>query len=159
MQSQLTPRQGVDEFGESSNVDILHELLLAEIAAVESYDRLIGGSDESPAAAILLQIREDHSEAVAVLRERIRHFGGSSDPLIGLWDAGYTISTPGMWPVETAAPLAGLKEGEETGIGQYESALIDPEIDTDCKDLIRYRLLPRCQSNVLALGRIEADCA
>jgi hypothetical protein len=56
-----------------------------------------------------------------------------------------------------AAALGTLKQGEEYGIGQYENALTDSEIDSDDKELIRHRLLPRCHSHVSTLDRmIEA---
>ena len=43
------------------------------------------------------------------------------------------------------------------GLVSMRTALTDPEIDVEDKDLIRYRLLPRCLSHVKDLDRmIEA---
>ena len=56
-----------------------------------------------------------------------------------------------------ATALGVLKEGEDYGIGQYENALADPKAGAADAELIRSRLLPRCQRHLADLGRmIEA---
>jgi hypothetical protein len=145
MHSPETAHPGVDKFGETYNLDLLRDLMRSEAAAVEAYDRGIGRSREPATIAALQRIREEHAEAAAVLGEQIRHFGGEPESPSGVLDRG---------PPEPD-PLAGLQAREQTGITQYETALADPEIDTDCKDLIRYRLLPRCRTNVRDLNRLR----
>ena len=129
-------------------------LLRGEVAAVETYDQVIAKFDGQPQAAELQRIREEHNEAAAVVRERVRHFGGDPAEGSGLWGKVTAAITGTAKVFGPAAALGTLKQGEEYGIGQYENALTDPEIGTEDKDLIRYRLHPRCHSHVSDLDRM-----
>ena len=103
------------------------------------------------------RFRDEHTEAAAVLRERVRHFGGDPSAGSGVWGKLTAAITGTAKIFGPAAALGTLKQGEEYGIGQYENALTDPEVDAEDKDLIRYRLLPRCNSHIAELDRmIEA---
>ena len=52
-----------------------------------------------------------------------------------------------------AAALKALKEGEESGVKSYESALKN-ELPAECKDLIRNTLLPQTKAHIAALDRL-----
>jgi len=136
------------------DIDVLNALLRGEVAAVETYDQVIAKFDGQPQAIELQRIRDEHTEAAAVLRERVRHFGGDPSEGSGIWGKVTAAITGTAKVFGPAAALGTLKQGEEYGIGQYENALTDPEIDTEDKDLIRYRLLPRCHSHVAELDRM-----
>jgi hypothetical protein len=139
------------------DIDVLNSLLRGEVAAVESYDLVLPKFDGQPQAVELLRIRDEHTEAAAVLRERIRHFGGDPAEGSGAWGAFATAIAGTAKVFGPATALGALKEGEEYGIGQYENALADPDVDADDKEVIRYRLIPRCQRHVADLDRmIEA---
>jgi len=136
------------------DIDVLNALLRGEVAAVETYDQVIAKFDGQPQAVELQRIRDQHAEAAAVLRERVRHFGGDPSEGSGIWGKLTAAITGTAKIFGPATALGTLKQGEEYGIGQYENDLTDPEIDTEDKDLIRYRLLPRCHSHVAELDRI-----
>ncbi|HJZ89506.1 MAG TPA: DUF2383 domain-containing protein [Gemmataceae bacterium] len=154
MHDQTTPRPGREEYTATCDVNTLNSLLRGEVAAVETYDQVIGKFDGQSQAIELHRIRDEHNEAAAVLRERIRHFGGEPAEDSGAWGT-FTKAVAGTAKIlGPVSALGALKQGEDYGIGQYETALNDPDIDSDCKDLIRYRLLPRCRSHVGDLDRI-----
>jgi demethoxyubiquinone hydroxylase (CLK1/Coq7/Cat5 family) len=136
------------------DVDVLNALLRGEVAAVETYDQVIAKFDGQPQAVELQHIRDEHTETAAVLRERVRHFGGDPSEGSGIWGKLTAAITGTAKIFGPTAALGTLKQGEEYGIGQYENALTDPDIDTDDKDLIRYRLLPRCHNHVSNLDRM-----
>jgi demethoxyubiquinone hydroxylase (CLK1/Coq7/Cat5 family) len=136
------------------DVDVLNSLLRGEVAAGNTYDMVIAKFDGKPEAIELQRIRDEHAESAAVLRERVRHFGGDPAESAGIWGKLASAITGTAKLLGPAAALGTLKQGEEYGIGQYENTLTDPEVDTDDKDLIRYRLLPRCQSHAHALDRM-----
>src|SRR5262249_52758878 len=98
-----------------------------------------------------------HNDTAAVLRDRVRHFGGDPAEGSGLWGKVTAAITGTAKVFGPAAALGTLKQGEEYGVGQYENALADPEIDTEDKVLIRHRLLPRCHSHGSALERMIAS--
>jgi hypothetical protein len=50
--------------------------------------------------------------------------------------------------------MKALKEGEERGISSYESSLKDDDLPSDCKELIRSRLLPQTRSHIPVLDRL-----
>jgi hypothetical protein len=156
MATQLTP-VGAGNDTVVCDIDALNALLRGEVAAVETYDQVIAKFDGQPQAVELQRIRNEHEDAAAVLRERVRHFGGDPAEGSGVWGKLTAAITGTAKVFGPATALGTLRQGEEYGIGQYENALTDPEIDTEDKDLIRYRLLPRCLSHVSDLDRmIEA---
>jgi len=156
MQSPLTA-VGAEHDTVVCDIDALNALLRGEVAAVETYDQVIAKFTGQPQAVELQRIRDEHTEAAAVLRERVRHFGGDPSEGSGVWGKLTAAITGTAKIFGPAAALGTLKQGEEYGIGQYENALTDPEIDAEDKDLIRYRLLPRCHNHVSDLDRmIEA---
>jgi hypothetical protein len=136
------------------DIDALNALLRGEVAAVETYDQVIAKFDGQPQAVELQHIRDEHDESAAVLRERVRHFGGDPAEGSGLWGKLTAAVTGTAKVFGPATALATLKQGEEYGIGQYENALTDPEIASDDKELIRHRLLPRCHGHVATLDRM-----
>lgn len=139
------------------DIDALNALLRGEVAAVETYDQVIAKFAGQSQAVELQRLRNEHTESAAVLRERVRHFGGDPAEGSGLWGKLTAAITGTAKVFGPAAALGVLKQGEEYGIGQYENALTDPEIDADDKDLIRSRLLPRANSHVAELDRMIAE--
>jgi hypothetical protein len=139
------------------DIDALNALLRGEVAAVETYDQVIAKFDGQPQAVELQRIRDEHNDTAAVLRERVRHFGGDPAEGSGLWGKVTAAITGTAKVFGPAAALGTLKQGEDYGIGRYENSLADPEIDTEDKDLIRFKLLPRCHSHVAALDRLIAS--
>jgi demethoxyubiquinone hydroxylase (CLK1/Coq7/Cat5 family) len=139
---------------QDTDVDALNSLLRGEVAAIEVYDLVLPKFENQSAALQLQRIRDEHAESAAVLRERVRHFGADPAEGSGFWGTlGVAItSTARIFGPVTA--LGALKQGEEFGIGRYEATLEDPDVDTDDKDLIRYRLLPRCRQHVQEIDRL-----
>ncbi len=135
--------------------DTLNSLLRGEISAVETYDKAIKKVGDDPRGSQLQQMRTDHADAVARLREHIRaHTTEEPAESSGAW---------GVWAkcVQTTANLFGdkaamkaLKEGEEHGIKEYEKALEDESLTPACREEIRSNLLPRTRSHVTILDSL-----
>jgi uncharacterized protein (TIGR02284 family) len=132
----------------------LNRLLRGELAATETYQQAMHKWGSDAGAAELRRLRDDHRDAANTLRQHVHEHGGKPDQHSGAW---------GTWAqtVEGTAKLFGnasaikaLKEGEEHGIKDYESALRDEDLLADCKNLIRSTLLPRCQSHIPVLDRL-----
>jgi len=154
MQRQFVSAPGSEPGAATCDVEVLNSLLRGEVAAGNAYD-LVTAKFEGRAEAVELQrIRDEHSEAAAVLRERVRQFGGDPAEKTGIWGKLTAAITGTARFLGPATALGTLKQGEEYGIGQYENVLTDPGLDSDDKDLIRYRLLPRCRSHVADLDRM-----
>jgi Domain of unknown function (DUF2383) len=135
----------------SCDIDVLNALLRGEVAAVETYNQVIAKFEQQPQTVELQRMRNEHEETAAVLRERVRHFGGDPSKGSGAWGKLTAAITGAAKVFGPAAALGALKQGEEYGIGQYENSLCDPRVDPGDKELIRFRLLPRSQAHCAAL--------
>jgi hypothetical protein len=141
------------------DLEALNTLLRGELSAVETYDQAIAKFEKEPIATELHHIRDAHQHSVVALRERVVHFGGTPSEGSGAWGAFATAVTEAARVIGPATLLAALKQGEQHGINQYESALNNPGIDPGCKDLIRSDLLPKCRGHVTDLDRLMAGTA
>ncbi len=149
-----TPAATAEQDSVTCDIDALNALLRGEVAAIETYDQVIAKFGGQPQSVELQRMRDEHEASAAVLRERVRHFGGDPSEGSGLWGKLTAAITGAAKIFGPASALGALKQGEEYGIGQYENALTDPEIDTDDKELIRFRLLPRSNAHVADLDRM-----
>ena len=154
MHKQIMSGTGPESGRVTCDVDVLNSLLRGEVAAGDAYDMVIRKFDGRAEAIELQRIRDEHAEAAAVVRERVRHFGGDPAERAGIWGKLTAAITGTAKLLGPTTALGTLKQGEEYGIGQYENVLTDPGVDSDDKDLIRYRLLPRCHNHVCDLDRM-----
>jgi demethoxyubiquinone hydroxylase (CLK1/Coq7/Cat5 family) len=154
MQNQAIDSIGLEELKAANEADALNSLLRGEVAATEAYDVVLPKFANRPQVIELQRIRDEHTEAAAILRERVRHFGGDPAEGSGIWGtlASAFTSTAKVLGPETA--LGALIQGEQFGVGRYESTLSDPRVDGQDKELIRYRLLPRCRQHVERLNSL-----
>ncbi len=134
-------------------VEPLNRLLRGELSAVETYDQALEKVGGKVYASELERIRSEHQEAVSLLREQIRSFGGIADEGSGVW---------GLWAqtVEGAATLFGestalkaLREGEEHGLKEYHAILSDDELRPEFKQLLTERLEQRQREHIATLTR------
>lgn len=141
------------------DLDAMNALLRGELSAVETYDQAIGTFQQVSSGAELHKIRDDHQQAATALRERVSHFGGTPSEGSGAWAPFASAVTGAAEMIGPAAVLFALKKGEEHGINDYVSALKNPDVNPECKELIRADLLPKCEAHVAELDRIMAGAA
>jgi len=136
----------------------LNSLLRGEISAAETYRNALGRMSTGGHADLfqpLEAIQAEHARACRAIRGRIDELGGEASETSGVW---------GIWAqaVEGTLALLGgdvgglraLREGEEHGQRDYESAL--NQVDAITAQLIQDRLLPGQQAHVAALDRMLA---
>lgn len=142
----------------TQTVDQLNHLLRGEMSAVETYEQSLPKFEEYPAAAQeLRRIRDDHRETSQVLRDHITKFGGTPSDGSGTWWGGFAQAVTGtaklLGPDTT---LAALKRGEAHGVKDYQKTLEKDDLPAECQELIRTRLLPRCQEHLANLDSIRS---
>jgi len=137
----------------AERTDTLNSLRRGELAAVETFQQALDKFGNEPMGIELRAIEADHRDAAEALGAHIAERGGSPAESSGVW---------GMWAKAIAgtaklfgasAALKALKEGEEQGIEDYQSALEDQYLDAECRDLIR-TLLPKTRAHVALLDRL-----
>ncbi len=134
--------------------DELNSLLRGELAATETYRQVVENIGEDLGGAELRRIHREHCEAVATLRNQIRRCGGQPEEDSGAWGT-FAQAVEGAAKVfGNTTALKALKEGEEQGITDYESALKTGELPTDCKTAIVSTLLPQTRGHVAVLDSL-----
>jgi uncharacterized protein (TIGR02284 family) len=138
----------------SEPVKTLNSLLRGEISATETYQQALEKVGDDPGAADLRRIHVEHREAANTLRQHVHSHGGKPDQGSGAWGT-FAKAVEGVAKVfGNTAALKALKEGEEHGLKQYESALKDPNLPADCHSLISSQLLPQTREHIAMLDRV-----
>ncbi len=135
----------------------LNKLLRGEIAAVETYRQAITKFAGQPEASALERISDDHIDACNRLRRHVRDVGGEPDTHSGAWGRFAKAVEGTAKAFGKAAALKALKEGEEQGVSDFESALKDNSLDAESRTLIQGTLLPNCRQHISTLDRLMAQ--
>ena len=136
------------------DTDAINVLLRGEMSAVETYTNALGKFDDQLVIADLQKVRDEHSRAVRELRDHVLQFGGRPAESTGPWGTFTAAVTTAAKAIGPATVLAALRQGEEHGISEYESALENEHIHPDCHRMIRVDLLPACRKHVEELNRL-----
>lgn len=137
------------------HLDTLNGLLRGELAATETYQQALQRVDNEHGASQLALIRDEHSEAVSLLRKHIREFGGDPETSSGTWGTFAKAIEGTAQLFGNAAALAALKQGEEAGIVTYEKVAAEEGLPLACKTMITGVLLPRTRAHLAALDRLQ----
>jgi len=143
-----------------ADVDALNNLLRGEISAVETYTQAIEKfkqPEHRPVSNVLTRIRDEHSQTVNTLRERVMAHGGKPSDGAGVWGmfANAVESAAKLLGPQTA--LAALKQGELLGKEQCEKAAGQADVSTEAKYLFRGDLMNRCLSHITTLEQLIAQ--
>lgn len=136
-------------------IEWCNRLLRGERSAVETYLLAIEKHRNDPRLHELKAICEEHRSSVSDLEKNVRGMGGEPDTDSGAW--GQFAQA-----VQIAANLFGshgavesLQQGEEHGLKDYRKALDSGELMPECVTLMRDRLIPRIESHLTVLDRVE----
>ena len=117
--------------------DQMNTLLRDELSAVETYQQALGKGEDrlghESEFEQLAAILNDHERAAARLEALIRKLGSTPTQDSGGWGAWSHIvmGTAKLFGEKSA--LKALKEGEESGLKEYQDVLQDPAIPGDLK--------------------------
>lgn len=138
-------------------IDVCNRLLRGEQSAVEAYTKAIETiAKENAVPNSIMDIRDDHKEAVLMLSENVRSMGGTPSTEAGAWGAftNFVQGTANLLGDKSA--IASLRAGETAGKIDYEAALEDDDVMSSCKELIRGELLPTTERHIGALDALSA---
>lgn len=136
----------------------LNSLLRGEISAAETYRMAIdraAGSDPATHLKLLGQIQAEHGRAAQQVRDRIRELGGQATESSGAWGAWAKTVQATMSLFGDASSLKALKEGEEHGLHDYNTAL--SSVDPTSQELIQNQLIPQQQRHIDLLDQIVSS--
>ena len=136
------------------STDRLNSLLRGELAAADTYQQALEKVGAEKGSAELQRIHLEHCEAAAALQDQVRRCGCEPAETSGAWGT-FAKAVEGTAKLfGNTAALTALKEGEEQGVSDYESALQDETLPADCKSVIVSKLLPQTRSHIAALDRL-----
>ena len=129
-------------------IDKMNEFLRGELSAVETYDLALGKTKHAELVASLQQLRDDHAQRVALIREKILARGGAPSASSGAWGAFAKSVQAGADLLGDATALAALEEGEDHGLRMYRDAMSDDDLDApEVKSFVSTTLLPAEQKS------------
>ena len=135
---------------ETKTTDTLNEILRGERAALKTYDQVMEKVGDDPRAADLRSLRSDHEQAISALSQHVKVRGDEADDTSGAWGTFAKTVTGTAKIFGDKAALKALKEGEEHGLKQYNSAL-DEDIDPKVKQMIQQTFIPNQRSHITAI--------
>ena len=122
------------------NVDDLNKCVRSELSAIETYEQALEKHREEygrrPEFEQLSQMARDHRQALTVLRTLVQQKGGTPSQDSGAWGAWSKIVMGTAKLFGDTAALKALKEGEESGLKEYQAILDDPSVGADVKNVI-----------------------
>lgn len=134
----------------------LNSLLRGEISAAETYRSVlkhIASGTHADSTELLRSVQLEHAGSCQSLRDRIRELGGEASEDSGVWGIwAKAVQETFTFVGGDAGGLRALREGEEHGLKDYESALND--VDATTAQLIVNQLMPTQEKHISLLNRM-----
>jgi uncharacterized protein (TIGR02284 family) len=143
-----------DDGNPTNCIDQLNSLLRGEISAAETYRMAIDKISEKDTAdgGLLREIQAEHGRAAQGIRDRIRELGGEAADSSGAWGVWAKTVQETMNLFGDTSSLKSLKEGEEHGLKDYQSAL--PELDASSAQLVSNQYIPAQERHINLLDQL-----
>ena len=138
-------------------LDEMNKLLRSELSAVETYKQALGKEQQKFGHETEFQrlnaILSEHQQAASQLSTQIQQLGGTPVQDSGAWGTWSKIVMGAATLLGDKAALKALKEGEESGLKEYEEALQDPKTPLEVKPVIN-SLLASQQAHIRTLDEL-----
>ncbi len=141
------------------DIDALNKVLRDELSAVETYQQALEKNrQEYGQDARFMQLDQmcrDHEHAAQQLRSMIRDMGGTEAQGSGAWGTWSKTVMGTAKLLGDKAALKALKQGEESGIKDYQDVLQNRTAPPDVKSALS-EMASKSQEHVRALDRLIA---
>jgi uncharacterized protein (TIGR02284 family) len=142
------------------HADDMNKLLRGELSAIETYQQALEKEraefGQETEFQQLSSILHDHQQAADRLKTEIARTGGTPVDDSGAWGTWSKIVMATAKLFGDKAALKALKEGEESGLKEYQEALQDPDTPSEVKTMIN-SLLPKQQAHIQTLDELMAQ--
>jgi len=139
--------------------DEMNKLLRSELSAVETYQQALEKEQQKFGHETEFQrlnaILSEHQQAASQLSTQIQQLGGTPVQDSGAWGTWSKIVMGTAKLMGDKAALKALKEGEESGLKEYQEALQDADTPPEVKTVIN-NLLPKQQAHIRTLDEMMA---
>lgn len=141
------------------NADDLNACLRSELSAIDTYRQALEKHrqqyGQEPQFQQLSRMLGEHEEAASTLRSLISQHGGTPSTDSGAWGTWSKTVMGAAKLFGDKAALKALKEGEESGLKEYESVAQDSGTSTDVKSTVS-GLMARQQAHIRVLDSLIA---
>ncbi|MCA1600105.1 MAG: PA2169 family four-helix-bundle protein [Acidobacteria bacterium] len=139
--------------------DEMNRLLRSELSAVETYQQALDKEREKFGHDAEFQqlnaILAEHQQAASQLTTQIQQLGGTPVQDSGAWGMWSKIVMATAKLMGDKAALKALKEGEESGLKEYQEALHDTTTPSEVRTVLN-SLLPKQQAHIRTLDGLMA---
>jgi hypothetical protein len=139
------------------NIDDLNKCLRSELSAIETYQQALEKNrsqyGQDTKFQQLSKMLDDHREAASQLRTLIEQKGGKPSGDSGAWGTWSKTIMGAAKLIGDKAALKALKEGEESGMKEYQSIAQDSAAPADVKT-VTSPLLAKQQEHIRELDRL-----
>ena len=122
------------------NLDDLNKCVRSELSAIETYQQALdkhrGEYGHQPGFQQLSQMLADHEEALSRLRNVMQQKGGTPPNESGAWGTWSKTVMGAAKLFGDKAALKALKEGEESGLKEYQDIVDDPTTASDVRKVV-----------------------
>lgn len=139
--------------------DELNKCLRSELSAVETYQQALDKERQEFGQEVEFQelssILTDHQQAASQLEAQVQRMGGTPTHDSGAWGTWSKLVMGTAKLLGDKAALKALKEGEESGLKDYQEVLQDATAPGEVKTLIN-GLVAKQLAHIGALDRLMA---
>ena len=136
------------------NTDDLNKCLRSELSSIETYRQALDKHrqqyGQEPSFHQLSQMLQDHEDAAARVRGLVQQHGGTPSTDSGAWGTWSKTVMGAAKLFGDKAALKALKEGEESGVKEYQSIVQDSSTPADVKNTLA-PLISRQQEHIRRL--------
>ena len=137
--------------------DDLNKCLRSELSAIETYRQALEKHrqqyGQEPQFQQLSRMLQEHRDAAARLRALVQQHGGTPSTDSGAWGTWSKTVMGAAKLFGDKAALKALKEGEESGLKEYEAVTQDSGAPADVKSAVA-ALQARQQEHIRELDRL-----
>lgn len=141
-------------FANKESVDEINELLRGELSAIDTYQQALKKLGDEPGAKDLKQMLANHRKAAKKLSSAITKLNGTPSKDAGLWGAWSQTVVGSAKLLGDQAALKALKEGEEHGLKEYESALQNDEVPSNVKNMIKETFISQQTQHIAKIDQL-----
>ena len=139
--------------------DDLNRCLRSELSAIETYQQALEKSrqqyGQEPQFQQLSRMLQEHEEAATRLRTFVQQHGGTPSTDSGAWGTWSKTVMGAAKLFGDKAALKALKEGEESGLKEYEAIARDATTPTDVENAVA-TLMARQREHIRELDHLMA---
>ena len=136
--------------------DDVHSLLRGELSAIEAYVMVLESLDNQVERDRVMEFLLNHQEAANYWTSVLVNQSIKPDSSSGPWGQFVKAFTASAKLLGNPAALEALKQGEEHGLNEYESALENGKLTRRMEQVVRDKFIPLQRRHIMSIESMKA---